>query len=428
MDDHVTIGVPIYRGEAFLEETLRAIQRQTHHNFTAILSVDGPDRACEAICGKFLGDTRFQLHKNGQRAGWVDNINRCMAHVKTGFWCFQQQDDLIDETYLETLLAHADAHPEAALVYCDIETIGNTDNTIDPVPSVIGDTAFARQMAMLHEHLVAAAFRGLTKASAVREAGAIPRNDCRDFGVDTAWLAGVARAGELHRVPQTLYQKRFHGKNTSADWFTRPRAERLETWCAHCVDMVNQALGIWCSAPESRLLWLAGLERLTSLNTARTFLGLGGLRPDEYAAMLQIFLDRMEASDVHHLPALLDLPWPGIRKMAEAYFWIPTKLPVEIVDYGPQPVIAGTPFNVQPDGSSALWVRTNRSIAPGSRYRLRLGGTDLETAVRNRILTACVPAQVTREAVDLPMQLVTDEGAPCSAPVLFRVAPADTEI
>ena len=44
----VTIGVPVYHGDAFLEETLSSIQGQTYPNLDVIISLDGPDSACES--------------------------------------------------------------------------------------------------------------------------------------------------------------------------------------------------------------------------------------------------------------------------------------------------------------------------------------------------------------------------------------------
>src|SRR5436190_1215596 len=124
-DKTVTIGVPVYRGELFLEETLRSIQQQRHGDFRAIISIDGSDPASEAICQPFLKDERFELVVQPENLGWVANINWLMERVESPYWCYQQQDDLIDPRYLEVLIDYAQRAPEAAVVYCDIETFGS---------------------------------------------------------------------------------------------------------------------------------------------------------------------------------------------------------------------------------------------------------------------------------------------------------------
>lgn len=145
MTARVTIGVPVYRGERFLEETLRSIQSQTFRDFAVVMSVDGPDPTCEAICQQFLEDGRFKMVVQPERLGWVGNLNWLMSQVKTEFWYFHQQDDLTHETYLHVLVQTIDSLPSAALVYCDIVPMGRITDAFEQEPPVLGSTAFIRQ-------------------------------------------------------------------------------------------------------------------------------------------------------------------------------------------------------------------------------------------------------------------------------------------
>jgi len=115
----VTIGVPVYRGELYLAEALRAIQAQTYRDFRVLISMDGADPVCEKICEEFLKDSRFELTVQPQRLGWVGNLNWLLTQVTTDFWYFHQQDDLTEPEYLEVLFENACENPGAALVYCD---------------------------------------------------------------------------------------------------------------------------------------------------------------------------------------------------------------------------------------------------------------------------------------------------------------------
>ena len=75
MSEHVTIGVPVYRGERWLEETLHSVQQQSHRDLDVIMSIDGPDPVCEAICERFLTDSRFRLVVQPVRLGWNGNVS-----------------------------------------------------------------------------------------------------------------------------------------------------------------------------------------------------------------------------------------------------------------------------------------------------------------------------------------------------------------
>lgn len=66
-----------------------------------------------------------------------------------------------------------------------------------------------------------------------------------------------------------------------------------------------------------------------------------------------------------------------------------TLLPVRIVNFGPTPVDHGKSFNPQPNGDSAIWVRTENPVDP--RDVLVLDGHPLQTTIIGNLLTAAVP-------------------------------------
>jgi GT2 family glycosyltransferase len=265
----VTVGVPVFHGEAFVAEALNSIQAQTHRDLRVLISVDGPDSASEEACRPFLDDPRFELVVQPETRGWVDNLNWLMARVETDFWCYQQQDDVIDSRYVEVLLEHAAGASEAAMLYCDIRRFGRRDGLV--VQTSVTGGAVARQLSLLLDHHSAVAFRGLTRAEALRHA-AVPRNAADDFSADTTWMAAAARAGELRRVPAELYHKRYHPENVNTKWARWPSDRRARAWVLHCADMLEQAMAVEATASERWLLWLAAVERLGSRRTASGFL------------------------------------------------------------------------------------------------------------------------------------------------------------
>jgi len=314
--DTVTIGVPVYRGERFIEETLRSIQGQTHPHIEVIVSLDGPDARAEALCAPFASDSRFRLVVQPYRLGWVGNLNWLMSQVRTPWWCYQQQDDLLDPRYLEVLLDHARDAPEAAVVYCDIEAFGEHRGTI--VQSSVTGSAASRQLALLYEHHAAVAFRGLTRAEAL--ANGIPSNVVDNFACDTAWMAAMARWGELRRVPVTLYRKRYHDDNEHMKWDRWPVEKRTKAWIDHCAAMLEQAMLVDATAHERRLLWLAAVGRLTSPRTAARYLPLADFDASQRAVMLAGFFENVLAVRGIDVAALLAASWEDVRTWTTEFY------------------------------------------------------------------------------------------------------------
>jgi hypothetical protein len=66
-------------------------------------------------------------------------------------------------------------------------------------------------------------------------------------------------------------------------------------------------------------------------------------------------------------------------------------LPARIVSFGPNPVDHGRPFNQQPNGQSAIWVKLDRQADPD--FVLAVDGLPLTTHVEGGTLTAAMPSQ-----------------------------------
>jgi glycosyl transferase family 2 len=415
MPGRVTLGVPVYKGELFLEETLKSVKDQSFEDFEVIISLDGPNPACEEICSRFQADPRFSVHVQPVRLGWVENINWLMSKAGGEFFVFMQQDDLIAATYLDVLVNHLDSNPDAALAYCDLLPMGRLSEPFElQPPSVRGSSAFMRELTMLLEQYPAFAFRGVTRLEATRR-GKISTNSVENFGVDTVWLATVALRGELHRIPQALYRKRYHSSNTESRWWAWNRQRRLEAWAAHSIDMVQVALRARGTVEEHRMLWLAATQRLTSAHVAGHFLPISDLTSDERMILLQHFLEGAQNSKEHDIPLLLDSTWDEIREWTAGAFWVPRTEPLAIVDFGPRRIGRGQKFNVQPNGRSAIWVQASRIAPPGTR--IRLAGSVVDTVLDGPILTAFFPDDLAGAIGDVPLELVGPDGASRSSAV-----------
>lgn len=316
----VTIGVPVYRGKLFLEESLASIRNQTYAEIEVIISLDGPDPECEEICRKFLGDSRFRLVIQPERLGWMPHTNWLMSQVQSEFWHLQEQDDVIEPNFLETLVPYAVEHPQVAVAYSDLHTFGTMDVHMEMSP-VIGNPV-VRQLKLIHEHFPGVAPLGLIRTDALRLSGGLQANEFEDFAADTAFMSGLARSGELHRIPLELYRKRVHAKSTHATWWDWAMERRFQAWQVHCLDMLRQALLADATAQDRRLLWLAVIERLVSHRTASYFLHTAELTRTDRLELLDSFLARARSSSLD-VPALLDGSWDEIEGWTRGFYWVP---------------------------------------------------------------------------------------------------------
>ena len=100
----ISVIVPVYNVEKYLEECLDSIQNQTYSDIEVILVNDGSTDKSKEICGKYCKqDNRFQL-LNQENQGLSAARNNGVAASTGEFIAFVDSDDIILPNYLETLM------------------------------------------------------------------------------------------------------------------------------------------------------------------------------------------------------------------------------------------------------------------------------------------------------------------------------------
>ncbi len=113
----VSIAVPIYRTEPYLDGCIASIAAQTFANFECFLVDDGSPDGCGAICDAWAAkDSRFTvIHKEngGQASCWRLAIQRAQ-----GRWLlFVDSDDALAPCALEAILAQQARTPHSMVLW-----------------------------------------------------------------------------------------------------------------------------------------------------------------------------------------------------------------------------------------------------------------------------------------------------------------------
>lgn len=80
-----------------------------------------------------------------------------------------------------------------------------------------------------------------------------------------------------------------------------------------------------------------------------------------------------------------------------------------ITGWGPQMTKAGEAFNVQPDGSAAMWIRLDQSLG-GNDAVIEFNGTQLPTVVSGNLVTAEVPAKLYASPGNFNVHVIAHKG------------------
>ncbi len=106
MEDLISVIVPIYRVESYLEQCIQSICSQTYRNLEIILVDDGSDDQCPQICDQYAAeDERIKIiHKKN---GGPDSARKAGMLVATGKYVgYVDGDDWIEPQMYEVLLGY----------------------------------------------------------------------------------------------------------------------------------------------------------------------------------------------------------------------------------------------------------------------------------------------------------------------------------
>lgn len=100
----ISIVIPVYNAEKYLEQCLNSITNQTYKNFEVILVNDGSIDHSESICMDFVKvDTRFKYFTK-VNGGASSARNLGLDNAQGKYITFIDADDWVDENHLEVLI------------------------------------------------------------------------------------------------------------------------------------------------------------------------------------------------------------------------------------------------------------------------------------------------------------------------------------
>jgi teichuronic acid biosynthesis glycosyltransferase TuaG len=114
MDRLVSIIMPAYNAERYIDEAIRSVLAQTHTAWELLLVNDGSTDATAAIIDSYT-DTRIRIfHKSNGGIGSARNL--ALAHATGDFMCGLDADDVFPPESLAERLAVFTEHPETDIV------------------------------------------------------------------------------------------------------------------------------------------------------------------------------------------------------------------------------------------------------------------------------------------------------------------------
>jgi glycosyltransferase involved in cell wall biosynthesis len=127
----VSICLPVYNGERYLGEAIDSVLNQTLTDFELIIVDDVSTDGSVAVAEKYAAqDSRIRLLRNSQNLGLFQNYNRCLEEARGTYIKPFAQDDVLDPTMLEDMLAVFEENRNVGLISTGKRWLGENGETL----------------------------------------------------------------------------------------------------------------------------------------------------------------------------------------------------------------------------------------------------------------------------------------------------------
>jgi glycosyltransferase involved in cell wall biosynthesis len=206
----VSVGLFVYNGERFLEETLHSILDQTFTDFELIISDNAStDRTGEISEAYAKRDHRIRYYRSEKNMGAGWNVRR-VCELATGKYFKQAAvDDLLEPDFLRRCVEILESDPGCVVAYSATKEVDENGifvkNYVEPMKADSNDP-IARFREMLLIPSWSYEIFGVMRMSALRQ---IPPQGSY-VSADKVLLARMSLLGRFHEIPERLFISRHH--------------------------------------------------------------------------------------------------------------------------------------------------------------------------------------------------------------------------
>ena len=222
-DPLVTVILPVFGRDQFLDQAIQSVLAQTHHNIQLIVVDDGSPVDLIPRVARLRDRIEFYRKVNG---GPGSARNFGMARARGAFLLFLDDDDYLEPRAVEALLKPMDGRPDVAWVAGRLayrNECGQLLPQFHPCGIESGDV----YAAMIRHNLIGTPSCVLVRTEVVRALGGYEENPryqfCEDYDL---WLT-MARDFPIVAIPEVVSNYRYHAGNATRQW-----ARHYPAWLA----------------------------------------------------------------------------------------------------------------------------------------------------------------------------------------------------
>lgn len=226
----ISVGLPVYNGELYLEDAIRVTLDQTYRDFELIISDNASTDRTEEICRDFAAvDSRIKYLRNNENIGAANNYNILFHNAAGEFFRWFNADDLCSPMLHERCLQTLEANSDAVMCYGKTDIINNNGNLIEHYDDNLNlqqESAAERFLYYLKKPGLTNAIYGLMRRDLLGRTMLMGRG--KFHSADLNLVAELTLYGKIIEIPETLFYRRMHEEASS--WDRNDDSVQQEFW------------------------------------------------------------------------------------------------------------------------------------------------------------------------------------------------------
>lgn len=214
----VSLGIPVYNGENFLEDCLESLLKQSFTDFEIVISDNASTDRTAEICREFQQrDSRIRYDRLPVNIGPSLNFDRVFQLSQGLYFKWCAHDDICGPEFLAQCVEVLENQPDVALCYSKMQVINEQGETIETYnyPLKLDHPGVAQRfksaICVDHRRHSAVEIFGLMRRDVMLK---IPPQGLYARG-DSVFLARVALFGRLYELNEYLFFNRNHNDRGS---------------------------------------------------------------------------------------------------------------------------------------------------------------------------------------------------------------------
>jgi glycosyltransferase involved in cell wall biosynthesis len=212
----VSIGMPVYNSEEYLDSTLKSLLEQSYTDFELIISDNASTDNSREICLSYAAeDTRIRYVRNETNIGASDNYNATFLLSNGKYFKWASSNDLCGKNFLQRCVEVLDsrhdvvlAYPRARLFSDDPEVGQDYRDDLD----LQDESPSQRYIKFSQTIKLNNVMNGLMRSECLKKTPLIKKF----FSSDICIMAELALYGKFVEVPEVLFFRRMDEKTATS--------------------------------------------------------------------------------------------------------------------------------------------------------------------------------------------------------------------